>query len=479
MQRGGVPRVLFVEPPRNYWFIMGEYLPPPTGLLSLAAYLRAEIPETEIAVVDCQAERRDWEGLRKAIESQEPSIVATSGFTANAYTCARTAEIAKTVNSDIATVVGGSHFSFIPEDSLGQFPEIDYIVRGEGEITLVELVKAIRGDRLIEEVEGISYRAEGKIVHNPDRSLIADLDVLPYPAYDLVEDNIKRYHFSMMAGRNTRYMILEGSRGCDHRCSFCTQWRYWQGVCRKKSPKRIADEIEFLNETYGGVFLWLTDDNFEYGTRSSELYSELKQRRCSESVMLFFQARTDDVASNPELVSKMRAVGNYWVMMGVESNSEERLNEFSKNIKPSDAYKAVKVLNDNDIFSHTMFMIGARKDTIETIEAEREFSLNLGADLAIYTVLTPFPGTSYYETAMANGWIEDLNYAHYDMAHAVMPTETLTRNEVQSELYHCYKAFYGSYSKSISGIFSKKKLKRTMYRHMMSQHVLKKLRNLI
>ncbi|UCE91333.1 MAG: cobalamin-dependent protein [Methanobacteriota archaeon] len=479
MHEGGVSKILFVEPPRNYWFIMGEYLPPPTGLLSLAAYLRAEVPDIEIIVVDCQAERIDWDGLRRAIESTEPTIVATSGFTANAYTCARTAEIAKTIGEDIVTIVGGSHFSFVPEDSLTQFAEIDYIVRGEGEVTLAELVKVLQRGGSVEKVNGVSYRMNGNIVHNPDRPQIAALDILPYPAYDLVEHNIKRYHFSMMAGRNTRYMILEGSRGCDHRCSFCTQWRHWQGICRRKSPKRIADEIECLNETYGGVFLWLTDDNFEYGTRSKELYEELRRRKCSESVMLFFQARTDDVASNPELVSKMRDVGNYWVMMGVESSSEERLREFRKDITPSDAYNAVKVLNDNDIFSHAMFMIGARRDTAESIEAERDFSLSLGADLAIYTVLTPFPGTSYYETAEANGWIEDSNYSHYDMAHAIMPTETLSRNEVQHELYNCYKAFYGSYSKSISGIFSKKKLKRTMYRHMASQHVLRKLRSLI
>ncbi len=472
-------KILFVEPPRNFWFVMGEYLPPPTGLLVLAAYLRREIPEVEVEVVDCQAERRDWEGLRKAIESTEPSVVATSGFTANAYTCARTAEIAKAVDSDITTVVGGSHFSFIPEESLAQFPEIDYIVRGEGEVTLVDLVNALRNDGGIGNVKGISYRANGRIVHNPDRPLIPDLDSLPFPAYDLVEDNIKRYHFSMMAGRNTRYMIMEGARGCSHRCSFCTQWRHWQGVCRKKSPKRIADEIEYLNETYGGVFLWLTDDNFEYSTRAKDLWKELRHRRCKESLMLFFQARTDDVAANADLVGKLREVGNYWVMLGVESNSEDKLKEFRKDITPSDAYNAVKVLNDNDIFSHTMFVTGTRKDTQESIESLRGFSLDLSADFTIYTVLTPFPGTPYHETAKNNGWIEDFNYSNYDMAHAIMPTETLSKDEVQRELYYCYKAFYGSYRKNISGIFSKKKLKRTLYRHMASQHVLKKLRDLI
>ena len=472
-------KVLFVEPPRNFWFIMGEYLPPPTGLLALAAYLRRGLPDVEVEVLDCQAERIGWDGLEKAIESSEPAIVATSGFTANVYTCARTAEISKKVNEDIVTVVGGSHFSFNPEESLVSFPEIDYVVRGEGEETLVELVRTLREDKTPDGVKGISYRADGRIVHNDDRPLIANLDSLPHPAYDLVEDNIKRYHFSMMAGRNTRYLILEGSRGCVHRCSFCTQWRHWQGVHRMKSAKRVADEIEHMHDAYGGVFLWLTDDNFEYGRRAGPLYEELRKRKCREDIMLFFQARTDDVAANPELVSKLRSVGNYWVMMGVESNSEKRLKEFRKDISPSDAYKAVKVLNENDIFSHAMFVTGSRDDTVESIEAQRQFSLDIGSDLSIYTVLTPFPGTSYFEMARENGWIEDYNYANYDMAHAIMPTETMTRDEVQRELYNCYKAFYGSYAKGVAGVFSTKKLKRIMYRHMASQHVLKKLRDLI
>lgn len=437
------------------------------------------MPNAEVEVLDCQAERLDWDGLSKAIESSEPSFVATSGFTANAYTCARTAEIAKAVDSEITTVVGGSHFSFTAEESLAQFPEIDYIVRGEGENTLVDLVKTLGADGRIADVKGLSFRANGKIVHNEDRPLITNLDSLPYPAYDLVEHNMNRYHFSMMAGRKAQYMILEGSRGCNHKCSFCTQWRYWKGVCRKKSPKRIADEIEHLNDAYGGVFLWLTDDNFEYESSAKGLWKELRNRKCRESVMLFFQARTDDVASNPELVGKLRDVGNYWVMLGVESNSDAKLKEFRKNVTPSDAYKAVKTLNDNGIFSHAMFVTGTRDDTEDSIRSQSRFSLDLGADLAIYTVLTPFPGTQYHRTALDNGWIEDFNYSHYDMAHAIMPTKTLSRDEVQRELYNCYKAFYGSYTKSISGIFSKKRLKRTMYRHMASQHVLKKLRDLI
>ena len=153
-----VSKILFVEPPRNYWFVMGEYLPPPTSLLILAAYIERELPDIEIEVLDCQGEQISWDGLEKSIESYDPSIVITSGFTCNAYTCARTAEIAKTVDEGIVTIVGGIHFSSVPEESLIDFPEIDYIVRGEGELTIVELVKTLRSRKNVRQVKGISYQ---------------------------------------------------------------------------------------------------------------------------------------------------------------------------------------------------------------------------------------------------------------------------------------------------------------------------------
>ena len=474
-----ISKILFVEPPRNYWFVMGEYLPPPTSLLVLAAYVERELPDIEIEVLDCQGERMSWDGIEKYIESSAPSIVLTSGFTCNAYTCARTSEITKTVDKDIITVVGGIHFSSVPEESLTDFPEIDYIVRGEGEVTLVDLIKTLKSGKNIERVKGISFRRNGKIIHTPPRPLIKNLDTLPYPAYHLVEDHIKHYHFSMMAGKNTSYMVLEGARGCDHRCTFCTQWKHWGGIWRTKSIKRIANEIEFLNETYGGVFLWFTDDHFKFSLRGKSLYKELKHRKCKDDIMLFLQARTDDVARHPDLVAKLREVGTYWIMCGVENDAEATLKEFKKGIKTKDAYATMKILKDNDVFSHAMFVIGTRRDTRESIERLKQFSIDLGPDFAIYTALTPFPGTIYYENAKKNGWIEDTNYANYDMAHAVMPTETLTRKDVQHELWKCYQAFYGSYKRNIAGIFSKNKLKRTLYRHMAGQHVLTKLRRLV
>lgn len=474
-----ISKILFVEPPRNYWFVMGEYLPPPTTLLILAAFVERELPDIEIEIVDCQAKRLSWDGLEKYIESSNPSMVLTSGFTCNAYSCARTAEITKKINQEIITVVGGIHFSFVPEESLINFPEIDFIVRGEGEITLVDLIKKLNKEAKVENVGGISFRRGGKIFNSPSRPLISNLDSLPYPAYHLVEENISKYHFTMMAGKNTRYMVLEGGRGCDHKCSFCTQWNHWGGIWRTKSIKRIADEIEYLNETYGGVFLWLSDDHFKINLRGKKIYEELRNRKCKEDIMLFLQARTDDVSNNPEIVEKLRSVGTYWIMCGVETDSEVTLKEFKKGTVKQDAYNAMKILNQNDIFSHAMFVIGSRKDTCESIERIRNFSTDICPDFAIFTALTPFPGTKYFDMAKQNGWIEDFNYSNYDMAHAIMSTETLKRKNVQEELWNCYKHFYGSTRKNIAGLFSKNKLKRTLYRHMAGQHVLAKFRRLI
>ena len=126
-------RVLFVEPPKDIWFVMGEYLPPPYGIIQLAAYLEREVKDVEIEVLDCNAKQVDWKGLEKRIESFNPDVVASSGLaTCNTYLVARTLETAKNIDPDILTVAGGQHFTATPQESLETHPEIDVIVRGEG-----------------------------------------------------------------------------------------------------------------------------------------------------------------------------------------------------------------------------------------------------------------------------------------------------------------------------------------------------------
>jgi len=473
-------KVLFVEPPKDYWFVMGEYLPPPYGILQLAAYLESKLKDLEIHVVDCQAMSLDWGGLEKRVESFNPDIVASSGFAScNVYVTARTMEMAKKLNPDVLTVTGGQHFTSMTQESLEAYPEIDVIVKGEGEETLVELVKAGGKKSDFSRIKGISFRHRTGIRHNPSRPLIENLDELPFPGYHFVEDYVHKYHFTMMAGSKARYGMVEASRGCPHRCVFCSQWKHWQGTWRHKSTKRVAEEMEFLYRNYGSRLLWLTDDNFGLDKRMNELCDELIKRRFSDDVTCFMQARCDDVVRNPSLLAKMSKAGINWLLLGVESHSKSTLDSFHKGTKPEDAISAVKLLKQNGIFSQATCIIGERGDSVESMADLKEFVNRLDPDIAIFMILTPFPGTELYEEAKSKGWIEDQNWANYDMVHAIMPTETLTREQVQRELSNCYRSFYGSWYRRLQSVFSENKTKRRVYRYMATQNVLRQLKSLV
>jgi len=305
--------------------------------------------------------------------------------------------------------------------------------------------------------------------------LIENLDNLPFPGYHFVENVVHRYHFKMMAGAEARYGLIEGSRGCPHHCTFCSQWRHWQGIWRAKSPKRIADEMEFCHTNYGINFLMLTDDNFGLGKYSSDLCDEIIRRDYGDDVMWFSQVRSDDIVNHRDLIPRIRKSGNCWMLVGVENPNPATLKSFKKTIDPADAKNAMKILKENDIFAQAMFIIGERKDSFESIAHLREFANEIDPDLAIFAILTPLPGTELYERAKRNGWIEDYNWTNYDMVHAVMPTETLSRIEVQEELYKCYRDFYGSLNRRLKGIFSPNRIKRRTYRYLASQDLLRQL----
>jgi anaerobic magnesium-protoporphyrin IX monomethyl ester cyclase len=472
-------RILFIEPPKDIWFVMGEYLPPPYGVIQLAAYLKEQLSNIHLEVLDCNAERVDWKNLEQRISMFKPDVVACASLaTCNAYAVVKTLETAKRVYPSALTVTGGQHFSATAKDSLQQYPEIDVIVRGEGEQTLTELIKSQQVKASFRNIQDISYRQGKKIIHNPIRTQIENLEDLPFPGYHLVKANMPKYHFSIMGGENNPYALIEGARGCDHQCTFCTQWRHWQACWRVKSAKRIADEMAFCIQEFGSKFIWLTDDNFGAGRRPAEIAEEIISRQLPEDVSWFVQARCDDIIRNKEALPRLRKSGLNWVLLGVENSNTQTLESFKKGITPADAKFAVRLLQDNGIFAHAMVIIGSRKDTHQTIVQLKEFANDLDPDFIMFGILTPFPGTEIYAEAERNGWIMDRNWSHYDMIHAIMPTETLSPIEVQEELYGCYRDFYGSWRRRFGGLFSGNQLKRKVFWHMARSGVLGKVRSL-
>ncbi len=420
-------KVLFVEPPKDIFFVMGEYLPPPYGIIQLAAYLEREVKDVELEILDCNAEKVDWKAMEKRIEVASPDVVASASLaTCNAYAVVKTLETAKRMAPKALTVTGGQHFTATAQESLEMYPEIDLIVRGEGEQTLTELVKNFGDKNTFPNIRGISFRKNDQVVHNPPRPLIDNLEDLPFPGYHLVKDLVQKDHFSAMAGAKTQYALIEGSRGCPHQCTFCSQWRHWQACWRVKSAKRIADEMNYCTNNFDSKFVWLTDDNFGAGTRAKDLADEIIARKLPNDATWFVQARCDDIIRNKEALPKLRQSGLVWVLLGIENSNPTTLEKFNKGISPEEARTAVKLLKDSGIFAHAMVIIGQRKDTRKSIAQLKGFVNKIDPDFVMFSTLTPFPGTEIYKEAEQQGWIKDRNWLHYDMVHSIIPTETLS-----------------------------------------------------
>jgi anaerobic magnesium-protoporphyrin IX monomethyl ester cyclase len=475
-------RILFVEPPMDFWFLMGKYVPPPFGLLTLAAHLERHSADVEIDVLDCQAEGVGWEGLEARIKASHPDIVAPRGLaTCNAYAALRTAEIAKSVDASVVTVLGGQHFTALARETLETFSSVDFVVRGEGEQTFTELASILEHGRDgLSSVQGISCRMGGKVVENRERALIESLDSLPFPGYGHVKQHMQKYYFELMAEEGISFAIVEGSRGCTYDCSYCTQWCFWHRQRRTKSPKRIADEFQHIYETYGSRFFWLTDDNFGIGEETEALCDELILRGLGDRITWFVQARCDEIVRSKGILPKMRKAGCVWMLIGMDSPDPKTLEGFKRRgVNKDTAKESVGLLRENDIFSQGTFIIGARADTRESIKSVLKYANWLNPDLAIFMTLTPYPGTAMYDEAKRNGWIEANNWSDYDMVHAVMPTETLTRDEVQEELINCYRAFFGSWKRRFQAIYSRNPITRRTYMYLARQEIIDGMKSLL
>ena len=471
-------RVLFVEPPKEFWFIMGKYIPPPYGILALAGYLERELPDVEICVVDSQSEGLDWAGLENRIRENHPDLVAPSSMsTANAFLSLRTAELAKKVDKRIVTVLGGQHFTATATETLNKYPEVDYIILGEGEITLVELVKFLMLKKDPGKISGVASRNEGGIRINERRDLICDLDTLPYPAYHRVTDHMKGYYFSLMAEKESHFAIIEGSRGCNYRCTYCSQSPFWDHTQRNKTPGRIVDEIEHLNREYGSSFFWFTDDHFLLGEYASTVSDEIIRRGLK--IKWFCQARCDDINKYKDSLPRLWESGCIWMLVGFDTPNPSTLKNFRRGDLNRDIAKdAVLNLRENNILSQGTFIIGERDDDRASIQVLREYADWLDPDIATFMALTPYPGTEVYEEAKEKGWIEDENWAHYDMIHAIMPTKHLTRGEVQEEIHRCYSDFFGNWDRRLRGVRSKNLYVSRTYRYLAKQALLNGLRSL-
>jgi radical SAM superfamily enzyme YgiQ (UPF0313 family) len=402
---------------------------PPLGLAYLAAMVR---DEHEVRIIDSAAEGLDKRRLKGLIEKEDPDLVGLTATTSVIPDAYETAEIAKAVNENVKVILGGPHATFLPEQTLRECPYVDFIVRGEGELTFRELVYAIEKERDLHTVKGVSFRDNGGVVSTPPRELVQNLDELPIPAYDMLP--MKRY-----ALEGVQFGTVMTSRGCPFNCVFCSSSMQFGRKWRGHSPERVIGELSILRNEYGKANIEFLDDTF---TLSKNRAVEISERIRREKLDISWTASSRVDTFSSEVADAMRKGHATTVYFGVESGSQRILDFIGKGITPERSAAAVKCCKRFGLAVVGSFVIGFPDETKEEINATLRFSRKLEVDLAQFTIATPYPGTRLWDHAVKNDLLTTRNWKRFTTLDPVMKLKNFTPSQISRILRFAYLKFY-------------------------------------
>ncbi|RLE55227.1 MAG: B12-binding domain-containing radical SAM protein [Thermoprotei archaeon] len=427
--------IILVNPP--YPSAVQKYVgsAPPLGLAYLAAVARDL--GLKVRILDMNVEKLSIDDAVEIISREDPLILGVTCTTPSYPRAISLIKYVKRVKPNTVTIMGGPHVTFTHLEVMEEVPEVDVIVRGEGEITFKELcTHYFFGEIPLREIRGITFRIRGEVFVNPDREPITDLDKLPFPAWDLLD--LAKYG---VAGEVAVPILT--SRGCPYSCVFCSSSKLFGKKYRARSPKNVVDEVEYLYRRFGIRQFGIIDDIFTLDRRRAKRIAEEIIERGLE-VTWACSSRVDTV--DHETLVKLREAGCATIYFGVESGCQEIVDWYGKGIRLEKVPEVLKMCKDLGFITVTSFILGAPYDNWYTIGKTIEFAKKLNPDYAQFTLLTPYPGTYLWEFARKNNLIVDWNLEHYDTLHPVMKTFYLSARDLAKALAKAYIAFYGSFN---------------------------------
>jgi len=406
-------KILLIQPPYPF----SEFPKPSSALLSLGTLLRQEGVEVEI--LDLLSTRYSLRKVEERLARFQPDLIGATSVTMNFPVAAKTLQHCKRLMPEATVFMGGPHVTFTAEETLRSFPEVDIVVRGEGEETMRELLQAFSGKESLERVRGLTFRENGRIFQTGDRPFLPDLDLLPLPDRTLFP--IYRY-----VAMRVPVSILT-SRGCPMECSFCVGYRMTGKKGRFRNPLRVVDEIESAHGL-GFEEVCIDDDLFTRNRRHVlAICDELNRRGLKMNMYLF--ARVDTV--DAFLLRRLREAGCKMICFGLESGNQTILDRAHKGITLERVRRAVELTKEAGISPFGSFILGLPGETRETLEETFAFAQSLGIPFGFH-LLAPFPGTKVRERAPEYG-IKILtdDWTLYDADHAVTETEGVPASEVE------------------------------------------------
>ena len=415
-------KILLINPPQT--FFPGSDIPAanlPLGLMYIAAVLDKVGYNVEILdafMTDLSFRKKgdttevgmSYENIKEKIQRKKPDIVGIANpFTSQVEHAIKVADIVKEIDSHILTVVGGPHGTVVPLEFLEEAKSVDIVAIGEGEYTMLDIVRFFEGTKKIADVLGIAHRIENKVVLNYPRPFNTKLDDLPYPAYHLV-DMEKYLNPKMIEYRSfqKRALSMVTSRGCPFNCSFCSVHLHMGKTFRAHSVDYVVDHIEYLVNKYHVKTIYFEDDNLTFDIQRFEAICDKIIKRDIK-----FQWETPNGVRADyltlELLKKMKKIGCQSVFVGVESGDQYVLdNIIGKSLRLKNVVKFAKTCKKIGLRTGAFYIIGFPGETKENMKNTVDFALMLKRkyDVGMHLLFaTPSYGTRLYEECKKKGYI--------------------------------------------------------------------------
>lgn len=373
---------------------------PPLSLLYLAGYLE-KYGYADVKIIDAAQAKITWSALGDLLVKENPDIIGTGGSSYLLQAIIKTAEIARNRLPNCLIVAGGFGPTKEPEKVLKEANRvIDFVVMGEGEVTLLELVKQREsGGKNFNDIAGLAFlNKEGDLIITKPRDYIMDLDSIPWPAFHLLALDFSKYPGAPFA-YNSKYKELPrpvatllAARGCPHRCTFCS---LGSKMYRQRNPKDVVEEIAFYKNKFGVKSIQIYDDEFVgMSPAQNEWVKEICREMIKKDLRLpwLVQGRCSQFI-DLETLKIMKEAGCIWIWWGVESGSQKVLDNIHKDIKIENVYRAFALAKEAGIKSLMFLMVGLPGQTPADIKLSIELVKKIKPDDIGIHITTPFPGS--------------------------------------------------------------------------------------
>ncbi|MBN2407377.1 MAG: B12-binding domain-containing radical SAM protein [Elusimicrobia bacterium] len=400
-------KLVLINPPMSRKARYGAFaslggIEPPHGLCYLAAAVkRLGLP---VEIIDAQALNMDVSEIIRAIERADPSVIGLTAVTASIRKAAEIARCIKTANPGITTIIGGIHLSGLPAKTMDMFPQFDIGIIGEGEITLTEIFGRRLENKSHEDVRGIIYRENGRLVNTGRRDYIEDLDSLPMPAYHLLPRLDRYYYLPTQNSAEASSISIMTSRGCPYGCYFCDHSVFGSRLRRHGNPY-IISLLEHLKAAYGIKDVFFQDDTF---FADENRIRELLAMMIDSGLNIKWSCHVrPGMSISGDTLRMMKLAGCWRMNIGIESGSQKVLERLGKRIDFAKTETALKLYRSCGFNIKGLFMVGNPAENDDTIAETIDIMRRLPLDDISLAYFTPYPGTEIYKNISAYGTLEE------------------------------------------------------------------------